>query len=121
LTIHEAWDELAESRRILSNVLGAPITTVAFPYGDYDPSTIDLAKSAGYERAFASLPVHPSAAVHGFLVGRVNVSPRDWPTEFALKAVGAYEWHGPAVAFKNRLRRLFRRNTRRNDTRVLTN
>jgi len=95
-------------------VLDAPVVTLAFPYGDYDAATTDMARSVGYEKVFAALPVQRAKTQDGFVVGRVNVSARDWPLEFALKIAGAYEWHGPAVALKTRLRRLFQRKDRQN-------
>jgi len=43
--------ELTESRAVLERELGAPCTSLAFPYGDHDQRVIDATARAGYEVA----------------------------------------------------------------------
>lgn len=48
--------ELTESKKFLENVLGKPVTTFCYPYGDNSPAVIKQVKEAGYAIAFADFP-----------------------------------------------------------------
>jgi len=60
-------DELSRSRAACEERLGAPCTTLAYPYGDVDARVVAAASRAGYETA-ASLPERLSSR-----------DPLDWP------------------------------------------
>jgi hypothetical protein len=47
------------------------------------------------------------------LLGRISVSPRDWPLEFRLKVRGAYNWMAVAVPVKRAILHLLRSGTGR--------
>ncbi len=84
-------DELAGSRAELEAMVGRPVRTHAFPYGEHDARVDAAARAAGYERCYG---IAPTVATDGddFVVGRVQVDPWDWPVEVRLKALGAYRW-----------------------------
>jgi peptidoglycan/xylan/chitin deacetylase (PgdA/CDA1 family) len=98
--------ELSESMRTLEDVTRGPITMLALPYGSCSANVLSTAKESGYERVFANVPVRNGAAKASVLVGRVDVSPQDWPVEFRLKLYGAYEWLAWAVLLKRAVRRV---------------
>jgi peptidoglycan/xylan/chitin deacetylase (PgdA/CDA1 family) len=81
--------ELAGARAKLEELLGRPVTLLAYPFGkpgDVSEETISLARRAGYRAAFTTVP------------GRlVPSSPR-----FALPRLTVHE--GPAEALERRLR-----------------
>ena len=73
---------------------------LALPYGSSTANVIAAARRTGYERVFANIPL-PRKALRGSpLVGRIDVSPRDWPLEFRLKIDGAYDWLAVAIPAK---------------------
>ncbi len=84
LTDAQARRELAESRQACEQHLGAPCSSVAYPYGDCNGAVADIAAAAGY-RAGAALPprLHPPVPMRW---PRVGVYHRDWLSRFALKA-----------------------------------
>lgn len=43
--------EVAESRRVLEELLDAPVEGFAFPYGEHDAAAVDAARKAGYRYA----------------------------------------------------------------------
>ena len=92
--------ELAGSKRELEEITGAPVTILSFPYGSFDDRVLEAASAAGYRRLFANVPVMPRSQDGAQLVGRINVSPRDWRVEFRLKVRGAYDWMAVAVTAK---------------------
>jgi peptidoglycan/xylan/chitin deacetylase (PgdA/CDA1 family) len=96
-----AWDEIEGSRRELERLTGRKIRLFAFPYGDHDPSTVELCKLAGYEQAFTMLPNPVETESTSILRGRVEVDPIDWPIEFFLKFSGAYAWMTWWIMFKH--------------------
>lgn len=99
----EARREICDSRRELQAIVTQEVRLLAFPYGDYDSSTVEFCKAAGYEQAFsiAANPVDPK--VCEFVRGRVKVDPLDWPVEFFLKYHGAYAWTSYVPSIKRKL------------------
>lgn len=49
----EQWLEISESKKKLETLLGVQIDTIAYPYGDFDTTTAELAELAGYLAGFA--------------------------------------------------------------------
>ncbi len=107
LPADELWHELSASKADLEQLLARPIRLLAFPYGRYNAQVLEHAAQAGYQRVFAADPV---ANESDFLRGRTTASPGDWSIEFYLKVHGAYQWLPQAIAFKHRLKKLFRSN-----------
>jgi peptidoglycan/xylan/chitin deacetylase (PgdA/CDA1 family) len=51
LDAEELRREVGESRRILEDVLGAPVPGFCYPYGDFDAAAADAVREAGYDHA----------------------------------------------------------------------
>jgi len=98
--------ELSVSRGTLEEITGAPVTMLALPYGSFSANVIEAARRAGYQRVFANIPLPRNARGAPLLVGRIDVSPRDWPLEFRLKIDGAYEWLAWAIPVKRAILKL---------------
>ena len=106
-----AW-ELGESRRLLESVLKCSITLFAFPYGKFTPAVAKMARDAGYQHVFTSEPSLTPMREQEWLIGRVSVTPNDWPLEFWLKIRGAYNWQSMLHLLRvNMQRRLNRAQT----------
>lgn len=52
LTYEEQLSELKTSKEKLESIIGKPIISVAYPFGDYDDNTILASEEAGYSLAF---------------------------------------------------------------------
>lgn len=50
ITSAEAREELVNSRAKLMGISGLPVTSFAFPFGDYTPELVEMAISVGYEQ-----------------------------------------------------------------------
>lgn len=87
----ELHDELDGSRAELARFAGRHVRFHAFPFGDHDERVDLAARAAGYERCYGIVPTEAKAD-DGYVVGRVQVEPTDWPLEFRLKLLGAYRW-----------------------------
>jgi peptidoglycan/xylan/chitin deacetylase (PgdA/CDA1 family) len=106
---HTIHSELAASKSYLERLQGAPVRMLSLPYGSCSSSVLEEAKTAGYNRVFANVPVIESRRDEAFvLIGRINVTPEDWPLEFELKARGAYDWLSVAIPAKRALTSLMR-------------
>ena len=71
-----ASHELSESRRILADVCGAPVTLLAYPYGTrstVSPREYALARAAGYEAAFLDMTAPLLASCDPFALPRNKV------------------------------------------------
>lgn len=98
-------DELQRSRAQLEQLLGLPVTDLAFPHGDYDARVVAAARRAGYVRLFTlDERVLTEQDLHSGLIGRFLMSPDAWPLEFRLTCAGAYAWLYPWRRFIRRLR-----------------
>jgi peptidoglycan/xylan/chitin deacetylase (PgdA/CDA1 family) len=87
-TLH---DELDGSRTDLAGFTGRDVRYHAFPFGEHDERVDLAARAAGYERCYGIVPTEAKRS-DGYVVGRVQVEPTDWPIEFRLKVLGAYRW-----------------------------
>lgn len=54
MPIEQQEHELKESKKDLEKMVSGPVRFLAYPLGDYDAGTIAVAKSAGYDMAFAA-------------------------------------------------------------------
>ncbi len=99
----EARRELADSKGTLERITGKPVRFLAFPFGAYDVGILSLARDSGYEKVFAAEPLADRRPETGFLFGRLDISPRDWPVESWLKLRGAYNWLPFGIRWKRKL------------------
>jgi peptidoglycan/xylan/chitin deacetylase (PgdA/CDA1 family) len=75
-------EELTVSRRVVAEEVGAPCTSLAYPYGDHDDRVAGAAEVAGYEGAATMRPGPPNA----FRFPRVGVYPADVSWRFRTKS-----------------------------------
>ena len=101
----ELREEVTASRLRLAELASAPVTLLAFPYGDHDDRVVGACREAGYDRVFAIEPRLADPLGRDFVRGRVMVDPADGLLVFFLKSRGAYRWMTQASAIKGRLLR----------------
>jgi len=89
---HHAREEIEGSRVSLQSLTAKDIRLLAFPYGDYDASTIELCRVAGYDYVFGIKPLPVDTTGSDYVRGRVKVDAFDSLLEFFLKYNGAYPW-----------------------------
>jgi peptidoglycan/xylan/chitin deacetylase (PgdA/CDA1 family) len=99
----EAKTELAGSRDLLKNLMSRDIRLFSFPYGASTERLVGLCREAGYERVFTIMPTLALVDPQEFVSGRVVVDPSDWPLEFRLKLLGAYQWLPRVFSWKRKL------------------
>lgn len=85
-----AWDEIAESRVALGNMLGVPIEHFAYPYGHYTPQTVELVRRAGYSSAVTVLPGVARSAQDCLLLPRILVNGEHGLWRFLLRLAASY-------------------------------
>lgn len=68
----ELHAELIDSRTMLEDKLGMPITTMSLPGGRYNQRVLAACHEAGYTQIYASIP-RTEPAVPGLTVGRLNI------------------------------------------------
>lgn len=79
LPYDECLDDLRRSRELLQDLLGAPVTQLAYPRGRHNPTVRRAARDAGYDHAFA-LP-----------------ESREQTGAYAVPRVGVHRGNGTAV------------------------
>jgi peptidoglycan/xylan/chitin deacetylase (PgdA/CDA1 family) len=66
-------DELAGSREDLQNLLGEPVSYLAYPFGRYDERVLSAAQRAGYRAAFSTQPGFNRREIERFRIRRLDV------------------------------------------------
>lgn len=84
--------ELSQSKHVLEAITGGAVPLFSFPHGAFSPRDLKLARQAGYAQVFGIEPALAFTSPNQFIIGRVPVSPSDWPIEFRLKLAGAWRW-----------------------------
>ncbi|AIJ15745.1 polysaccharide deacetylase [Streptomyces lividans] len=74
--------ETAESRALLSELAGAPVTGFCYPYGTVDARAADAVRAAGYTYACA---IDPGPLTGPYALPRVHVGQNDTPVRLLLK------------------------------------
>lgn len=101
--------QFIRSRHDLESLLGAPIDTLAFPYGDHDQIVVEAARKAGFRYVYSVLPEAVRPGTGGICRGRTAVNAGDPLDLFTLKAHGAYEWMPAAIRMKRLVRDALKR------------
>ena len=73
----EAMKEISESKKVLETRLGKPIVALAYPFGEYNASIIDMLKRAGFASAVTLAAGFNQRADELFTLHRIRVSYRD--------------------------------------------
>jgi len=95
LSVAEVEFELASSKSVLQEVLGAPCNYLALPHGSYRQEVIDLAIQHGYCKVLTLDEIAEPSKWHDGTIGRFSASPDMWMLEFILTVNGAYTWLYP--------------------------
>ena len=75
-------DQIAEidgSRKKLTAILGSPVDTFSYPYGNFTSDTVDMVKASGFETALTSKANAVRVGADQFQLGRFEVG--DWEGE----------------------------------------
>lgn len=92
--------EIFDSKKRLEEILHRQITSISVPYGTFNQKFTGSFKKVGYQHIFLDVPTFPSTNTNLYIMGRISVDPSDWPIEFHLKLLGAYQWLPFAIKMK---------------------
>jgi peptidoglycan/xylan/chitin deacetylase (PgdA/CDA1 family) len=80
-----AYKEIAESKKILEQRLGKPVTAFDYPFGEYNTAVIDMLKRAGFDSAVSLAAGYKQRANELFTLHRIRVSYNDTLDDFAKR------------------------------------
>jgi peptidoglycan/xylan/chitin deacetylase (PgdA/CDA1 family) len=100
LSQSEKIDQLTRSKQTLEDILGRPVTSMAYPFGAVDAATVEAARQAGYKTACACSGPGPWRALE---LPREPVYPSTSPFRLRLKVAGLYGPGHTAARIRNRL------------------
>lgn len=72
-------DEIQQSKASLEKILGRPVTSFAYPYGNYSAETVPIVREAGFTCACSTLPGVVGGDTDRFQLPRVQIE--DWDGE----------------------------------------
>lgn len=88
------WRELAESRRLLQDMIGKNVTTISYPHGSVDSRVRDAADRAGYVTGATSRFGINRANQDRLRLHRCEIVSQDAPRVFMQKLNGHWDWRG---------------------------
>lgn len=91
ITPEEARRQMVESKDVLEQALGAPVTAFCYPYGEYRSEHLLMAREAGYDNATLTKRGLASASDDPFGLPRVTVSRSTGIFRFLQKCLTRYE------------------------------
>jgi len=88
--VEEAWKEIIGSKKYLEELLGKPVNTFAYPYGNLNEAVKELVKKAGFTYGIGT--VNGPLAMHQDLMNirRIVIHPDTDIMRFARKVKGNY-------------------------------
>lgn len=86
--------EFCVSKDELEQITAREVAALSIPFGDCPPDAEAVAADCGYQRLVTCVRRVVTTQSDPMRLGRFKVTPEDWPLEFRLKAVGAYDWIG---------------------------
>ncbi len=95
--------EIYGSKADLETLIDKPVDMFAFPYGDFNETVVETARSAGYRFVFSTQPGLIDPSDSRILRSRISVDPSNSRLEFWLKLRGGYDWMPVASRLKKRL------------------
>jgi peptidoglycan/xylan/chitin deacetylase (PgdA/CDA1 family) len=90
---HTLWQELEGSRLTLEDMIGKPVTSIAYPHGSADLRVRDAARRAGYRIGVCSRSGINPPGRDPLLLCRTEVVAADSERVFLQKLQGAWDWY----------------------------
>lgn len=87
-------NELQDSKSYLEDLLGAPIQSMSYPYGDVDERVLYAAKVAGYKNGFTSNFSINISKTPALKLNRCAILNGDTTRTLAQKINGDWDWRG---------------------------
>jgi peptidoglycan/xylan/chitin deacetylase (PgdA/CDA1 family)/glycosyltransferase involved in cell wall biosynthesis len=90
--VEEAWKEITGSKKYLEELLGKPVNTFAYPYGNINDSVKELVRKAGFTYGIGT--VNGPLAMHQDVMNirRIVIHPDTNMLRFARKVKGNYTY-----------------------------
>ena len=79
--------QIVESKRELEELLGKPVETFAYPYGEFDPETIQIVKEASYSAAVSVAPGMEQSSANRYYLYRIRAGSLSYGDEM-LRVLG---------------------------------
>ncbi len=91
LTPSKTREELDSSKKLLEDKLGRPVSSVAYPYGDYTREVIQITQEVGYQWACSTHIGNRHQPEDLFQLKRVLVGPDTSLSRFKYRLSGLYD------------------------------
>lgn len=81
----KAREDLDKSRTILEDLSGSPVTSLAYPSGNYDRYTIEMTRASGFRTALTTRDGTLDGPIDPYEIPRITVSNQLSPEELKVK------------------------------------
>ena len=93
LPLHQAWEEISQSRIGLEYVLNAPVRSFSFPYGTTNEVMKRMVEDAGFIIGCGTYSGPPVFGKDVFEIRRTLIEGNITPTRFGLRLFAPYEYY----------------------------
>ena len=87
---NEKWKEISQSKKNLENIFGFPCDFFCYPFGEFDPESLQFVEKAGYRGACSNTP-GSNKKIDAYKLRRTEISGFDSLNNFKKKVAGAYD------------------------------
>jgi len=101
--------EIADSKKILEDIVGKPVKSFAYPHGgrnDIDSRSVEVVRSAGYLSGATTFFGRYNSMKYRYTLRRVTIWPSDTYDIFKMKMNGYYDWLIPKEILMNQIRKI---------------
>lgn len=75
MSYKDQYREVSDSKDYLEELISKNVDYLAYPYGDYDQTTLNIAKKVGYKLCFAVNGDHSDTSKNAYHIGRITINP----------------------------------------------
>lgn len=91
IPLKQAKNEIRTSKVFLENLIGKPIISFCYPYGDYSDRIIEIIRKNNYECSFTVKPGKNRYSTNNFELRRTELNGNDTISDFKKKLSGAFD------------------------------
>ncbi len=90
---NDAWEEIAGSKSALEELIHAPVTTFAYPYGATNTDLERMVRTAGYDYGCGSFSGPPKFSTNLFNIRRIQVTSESNLLGFGIRMLTPYAYY----------------------------
>lgn len=93
LNYHQQLFELTESKKVIEEIIGSPVSGLSFPHGSHNAETLSILKISNYDYAMSSIKGINNQSCDKYLLKRIEIINKDTIKSLRKKITGYYDYY----------------------------